>query len=84
MKMKRSDNKVEGSVLSTVTRWGKATSTVQAIATLRRLADFWELHLTDQTGITYYNYKTSTEKRLALNKKRRLAAKKKREAKNGN
>ena len=77
----RGCNKVEGSVLSTITRWGKATTLIQAIATLRRLADFWELHLTDQTGIIYYNHKTATEKRLALNKKRRLAAKRKREKK---
>jgi hypothetical protein len=69
----RGCNKVEGSILSTVTRWGKASSRVAAIATLRRLADYWEEHTKPQTEWIYYNHKTAAEKRVALNKKRRKA-----------
>lgn len=74
----RGCNKVEGSVLSTVSRWGKATCMDEVIGTLERLLEFWKLHSTAQTNIIYYGHKTAAEKRLAANKKRRKAAAKKR------
>lgn len=77
----RGCNRVEGSVLATAKKWGKAKSMDGVIKVLQNLIDFWTLHRTPQTEFIYYNHKTETEKRVALNKKRRLAAKKKREAK---
>jgi hypothetical protein len=75
----RGCNKVEGSVLSTITRWGKASGMAAVMATLKRLLAFWELHSTPQTEWIYYNHKTAAEKRAALNKRRRkqYAAKRK-------
>jgi len=79
--MHRGCNKAEGSVLSTLRRWGKAESKTEVIKTLENLLEFWKLHKQDQTGITYYGHKTSTEKRLAVNKKRRKATAAKKEIK---
>lgn len=78
----RGCNGLEGRILRLLTTWGKATTKAKVISTLENLLDFWSLHETPQTKWIYYSHKTETEKRLALNKKRRLAAKKKREAKN--
>lgn len=75
----RGCNKVEGSVLFTIKRWGRADTLAKVVATLERLLKFWKLHSTPQTDIIYYGHKTATEKRLATNKRRRLAAKRKRE-----
>jgi len=70
----RGCNRVEGSVLGTITQWGKAPTMEVVIASMKRLISFWELHSTDQTGIVYYGHKTANEKTLALNKKRRRKA----------
>lgn len=67
----RGCNKVEGSVLNTVRRWGKAGTMDEIIGTMRRLVSFWELHATRQTDFIYYNHKTAAEKRAAYNAKRR-------------
>lgn len=79
--MHRGCNGVEGKVLKLLTTWGKAIGMTQVIKTLENLIEFWKLHKTDQTGLIYYSHKTPTEKRLALNKRRRRRslAKKKRE-----
>ena len=71
----RGCNKVEGSVLNTVRRWGKAGTIDEIIGTMRRLVSFWELHSTRQTDFIYYNHKTAAEKRAAYNAKRRRANK---------
>ena len=71
----RGCNKVEGSVLNTVRRWGKAGTMDEIISTMIRLVSFWELHATPQTDIIYYNHKTAAEKRAAYNAKRRRANK---------
>jgi len=47
----------------------------------KNLISFWRLHNTPQTDLIYPDHKTPAEKRLAVNKKRRLVAKKKRENK---
>jgi len=80
----RGCNGLEGKVLRFLMTWGKAKNLTEVIKTLERLLAFWKLHRTPQTEWIYYNHKTATEKRLAINKKRRKAAAKKREeAKNG-
>ena len=71
----RGCNKVEGSVLNTIQRWGKAAHITDVIGTCKRLVDFWTLHQLPQTDIVYYNYKTAAEKRAAYNAKRRRARK---------
>ena len=71
----RGCNKVEGSVLNTIQRWGKAAHMTDVIGTCKRLVDFWTLHQLPQTDIVYYNYKTAAEKRAAYNAKRRRARK---------
>lgn len=77
----RGCNGMEGKILRFLTTWGKARGMAQVIKTLENLIEFWKLHSTDQTGLIYYDYKTPTEKRLAVNKKRRKTAAKKREGK---
>jgi hypothetical protein len=77
--MHRGCNGMEGKILRFLKTWGKASTQAQVVKTLERLLSFWSLHATPQTEWIYYGYKTATEKRLATNKKRRLAAKKKRE-----
>jgi len=69
----RGCNKVEGSVINTIMRWGKAGSMTAVIETCQRLIDFWKLHSTPQTDIIYYGHKTAAEKRAAYNAKRRRA-----------
>lgn len=71
--MHRGCNGVEGKVLRLLGTWGKATTKPAAIKVLSNLIKFWQLHTTPQTKWIYYNHKTATEKRLALNKKRRLS-----------
>ena len=68
----RGCNRVEGSVWSTVNRWGKATGLIQVKEILRRLITFWELHSKPQTDIIYYGHKTTAEKAAAYKKKRRI------------
>ena len=79
--MHRGCNGLEGKVLRLLNTWGKSKTMRQKIATLTNLLAFWIKHKTPQTEWIYYSHKTSTEKRVALNKKRRKAAAKKREAK---
>jgi len=71
----RGCNKVEGSVMKTIQRWGKATSMSEVMKTAQRLINFWELYSEAQTNIIYYNHKTAAEKRVAYNAKRRRARK---------
>ena len=75
----RGCNGLDGKILRFLKTWGKAASTREAIQVLDNLVKFWRLHDSPQTEWIYYGHKTATEKRLATNKKRRLAAKKKRE-----
>jgi len=80
----RGCNGLEGKVLRFLMTWGKCKSLVEAMKVLERLLIFWQKHKTPQTPWIYYNHQTPTEKRLALNKKRRKkAAIKREEAKNG-
>ena len=74
----RGCNGIDGKILRILSTWGKASTIPAAIKTLERLLAFWKLHSTPQTEWIYYAYKTEAEKRIALNKKRRRAAKKKR------
>lgn len=75
----RGCNGLDGKVKRFLMTWGKAKTFYEAMKTLDNLLEFWKLHREPQTEWIYYDHKTATEKRLALNKKRRLAAKKKRE-----
>lgn len=79
----RGCNGVEGKVFKLVQTWGKASTLTGVIKVLENIIAFWNKHKTPQTEWIYYSHKTPAEKRAAYNKKRRLAAKKKREAKNG-
>lgn len=74
-------NGAEGKIYKTVQMWGKASTLEGVIGVLENLIKFWRKHKTPQTDYIYYTHKTASEKRLAVNKKRRLAAKKKRESK---
>ena len=71
----RGCNGLDGKVLRFLTTWGKAKTKLEAIGTLKRLINFWELHSTPQTDLIYYNHKTAAEKRAAYNAKRRRARK---------
>ena len=80
----RGCNGLEGRVLKFCMTWGKCKGPLEVIRMMGRLSDFWKLHRTPQTEWIYYSHKTPTQKRLAVNKKRRkVAAKKREEAKNG-
>jgi len=68
----RGCNGVEGKVLRLTRTWGGATTKAAVMRLLENLLEFWKLHDTPQTKFIYYNHKTASEKRLALNKKRRL------------
>lgn len=74
----RGCNGLDGKVLRFTKTWGKAKTLQDVIATLKRLIQFWELHITPQTEWIHFNYKTVAEKRAAYNAKRRkkYAAKK--------
>jgi len=78
----RGCNGIEGKVLRLMKTWGRASSMREVIYTLENLIVFWKWHSKPRTHWIYYNFKTEAEKRFALNKKRRLAAKKRRK-KNG-
>ena len=80
--MHKGCNGAEGKVLKQITTWGKAKGKAEAIKTLENIIAFWKLHKTPQTNLIHYKHKTEAEKRVSQNKKRRLAAKKRREAKN--
>ncbi len=75
----RGCNGTEGKVYRVVQMWGKASTLSGVIKVLENLIAFWKLHRTPQTNYIYYSHKTPAEKRLAVNKKRRIAAKRKRE-----
>ena len=77
----RGCNGMEGKILRLLRTWGKANSVAEAVRTLERLIAFWKLHSTPQTEWIYYSHKTAAEKRVTLNKKRRKAAKLKKERK---
>ncbi len=77
----RGCNGTEGKVYRVVQMWGKASTLAGVIQVLENLIKFWKKHKTPQTNLIYYSHKTPTEKRLAVNKKRRLAAKRARESK---
>jgi hypothetical protein len=72
----RGCNGLEGKVLKYVTSWGRAASLREIKKVFENLMDFWIN--TPSTDFIYPTHKTPNEKRLAYNKKRRLAAKKKR------
>ena len=74
----RGCNRVEGQVLNSAMRWGKATSKREAIKVIENLVTFWKLHQVNQTEWIYHNHKTPSEKRELYNKRRRLLAKRKR------
>lgn len=67
----RGCNGLDGKVLRLVTTWGKAKGVHEAMDTLQRIVDFWDLHLQPQTKYIYYNHKTAAEKRAAYNAKQR-------------
>lgn len=77
----RGCNTVEGKVLNALSSWGGASTRPAQKKLLENLLEFWTLHETIQTEWIYHGHKTATEKRLALNKKRRRLAAKKREVK---
>lgn len=69
----RGCNGVEGKVYRLVSTWGKASGLAAVIKVLENLVNFWKLHRRPQTEWIYWDHKTAAEKRVALNKKRRLA-----------
>ena len=77
----RGCNGLEGRVLKFCMTWGKCKGITEVIKMMERLSNFWTLHKAPQTEWIYYNHKTAVQKRLAVNKKRRLAAAKRREGK---
>lgn len=76
-------NGLEGKVKNLLDRWGQCTSVYERIAILRRLADYWELHITPQTEYIYPTHKTPDEQRLLRNKRSRAAYAKKKEKAHG-
>jgi hypothetical protein len=79
--MHRGCNGIEGKVLILLSQWGRMSTLPAMIKYLERLIEFWKLHITPQTKWIYYGHKTATEKRLLINKRRRLKAKKLRDKK---
>ena len=77
----RSCNAVEGKILRVLATWGGASTGPSQRKVMQNLLQFWNLHESSQTEWIYHGHKTATEKRLAINKKRRRLAAKKREEK---
>lgn len=76
----RSCNAVEGKVLRVLSTWGGATTRPAQKKLMGNLLKFWDDHSTPQSEWIYYGHKTANEKRLAINRKRRKLAAKKRAA----
>lgn len=71
-------NAIEGKVLKVLSTWGGASTRPAQRKLIGNLLDFWERQSTPQTKWVYYSHKTESEKRLAINRKRRRLAAKKR------
>lgn len=77
----RGCNGLEGKVLKVFQTWGKCSSKAEILRTMKRLTLFWAKEPT--TEYIYPTHKTPAERKALLNKRRRLAYKKKKEAQNG-
>lgn len=77
----RGCNGVEGKVMKFLNTWGKCKDLSGCVKTLERLIQYWKLHRLPQTNWIYPAYKTESEKKDLVNKRRRLKAKRAREAK---
>lgn len=67
----RGCNAGEGKIKKVLSTWCGASTRPAQKKFLQNLMDFWDLHDEPQTEWIHHTHKTATEKRLALNKKRR-------------
>lgn len=73
----RGCNRLEGVAMKAAISYGKGVGKIAHVKVIENLVKYWKSHMRDKYGLIYYLHKTDEEKRLARNKKARLARAKK-------
>lgn len=71
-------NRAEGIILKTANNWFRKNTLQGRVKALRALADYWEYHRKNPSGLWYPTHKTEEQAKEAKLKKARLAARKRR------
>ncbi len=77
-------NRAEGILLKALSTWAKCGTIAKRVQALKNLAEYWEYHRNNPSGLTYPTHKTKEQIKELKLKQARLASKRRAQSNKGN